>query len=150
MGIRWRKAHAGRATSGQMTVELAVAFPVLIVVALVAVNALTFFHDCAVFDRVACEAVRVQATAPAYGEDAGQACAQVEQTIRQQLDAPNLRVSVRHGTTGADLDEYTMQLMYVPTLFGRSMRAEVFGVRFPLLTHTTRYVVDSYRPGVVI
>ena len=150
MGMKGGKPRSARATSGQMTVELAVALPVLIAVTVIAVNAMAFFCDCAVFDRVACEAVRVYATAPAYGEDAGQACAMVEQAICQQLDEPNVSVSVWHGSTGADFDEYTMQLMYAPTLFGRGFRGEVFGVHLPLLTHTTRYVVDSYRPGVVI
>ena len=59
--------------SGQMTVEMAVAMPALIVVAVIAVNACTFFYQCAVFDRVVHEAVRVYATSPAYGEGPGQA-----------------------------------------------------------------------------
>ena len=54
-----------RSTRGQMTVQLAVAMPVLIIVAVIAVNALAFFAECAVFDRVAHEAVRVHAAAPA-------------------------------------------------------------------------------------
>ena len=67
-----------RFEKGQMTVELAVAMPVLIVVAVIAANALTFFAECAVFDRVAHEAVRVHAAAPAYGQGPGQSCALVE------------------------------------------------------------------------
>ena len=43
---------------GQMTVELLVVLPVVLIVAVVAVNALTFFGDCAAFDRVARNAVR--------------------------------------------------------------------------------------------
>ena len=136
--------------SGQMTVEMAVAMPALIVVAVIAVNACTFFYQCAVFDRVAHEAVRVYATSPAYGEGPGQACASVEQAVRSQLDNQNLDVSVAYAKVGADFDEYRATLSFQPTLFGMGLRSEVFGVSVPQLEHTTSYVVDSYKPGVVV
>lgn len=132
-----------------MTIELAVALPVLIIVAAIAMNALTFFHDCAVFDRVAHEAVRTHATSPAYGEGIGQCSARVEQDIRAQLDASNLNVSVAHGTAGIDYDAYTATLEYSPTLFGRSLTSSVFGVSMPTMTHTATYVVNRYKPGVI-
>lgn len=139
-----------RASAGQMTIELAVTMPVLIVVAVIAVNVMTFFSECAVFDRVAHEAVRVYAAAPAYGQNVGQSCALVEQAVRSQVSADNLDVTVSHGMTGADFDEFTVTLVFHPTLFGMGLRSEVFGVALPTLRHTTRYVIDSYRPGVVI
>lgn len=139
-----------RSQSGQMTIELALAIPALIVVAVIATNAMTFFSDCAVFDRVAHEAIRVHATAPAYGQGYDQSCALVEQTVRAQINKPNVDIRVSHGTTGFDLDEYTVTIEYAPTLFGLGLRSEVFGVPLPRLVHTTRYVVDGYRPGVVI
>ena len=135
---------------GQMTIELAIAFPVLIAVAVIAVNVLAFFGDCAVFDRVAHEAVRVYAVAPAHRETANLSCPQIEATIKSQLNASNLDVAVTHATTGLDLDEFTATLTYHPTLFGLGLRSKVFGVSLPQLTHKTRYVVDSYRAGVFI
>ena len=132
-----------------MTIELAVALPVLIAVAVIAVNVMTFFSECAVFDRVARDAVRVHAAAPAYKQGVGQSVALIDKTIRSQLSAPNLAISVTHGVTGADLDEYVMTLEYSPTLFGRGLRSEVFGVRMPRLKHEARCVIDSYKPGVV-
>lgn len=136
--------------SGQMTVEMAVAMPALIVVAVIAVNACTFFYQCAVFDRVAHEAVRVYAASPAYGEGSGQTCASVEQAVRSQLDDQNLDVSVAYAKVGADFDEYRVTLSLQPTLFGMGLRSEVFGVSMPQLEHTTSYVVDSYKPGVIV
>ena len=41
-----------RKTPGQMTIEFVVAFPAMIAVAFVAINAVLFFSDCASFDRV--------------------------------------------------------------------------------------------------
>ena len=134
----------------QMTVEMAVAMPALIVVAVIAVNACTFFYQCAVFDRVAHEAVRVYAASPAYGEGSGQACASVEQAVRSQLDDQNLDVSVADANVGADFDDYRVTLGFQPTLFGMGLRSEVFGVSMPQLEHTTSYVVDSYKPGVIV
>ena len=71
-----------------MTVELAVVFPVLLAVAVIAVNALLFFSECAAFDRVAREAVRVHAASPACGQGLEQSCALVSQTVEQAFDRP--------------------------------------------------------------
>ena len=140
----------GSREEGQMTVELAVAFPVLIIVAVIAVNALTFFADCAVFDRVAHEAVRVHATSPAYRQGTGQSVALVEQEVRSALGARNVEVEASCSTVGFDYEKYTVRLSYAPTLFGANMRAAVFGVSLPRLTHETSYVVDAYKAGVVV
>lgn len=139
-----------RSESGQMTIEVAVAFPVLIAVAVIAANVMTFFSECAVFDRVAREAVRVYAAAPAAGQTVDQSVSLVQQSIRSQLDEPNLEVEVSHGMTGPDLDEYTASLEFYPTLFGMGLRSQVFGVQLPHLTHSVDYVIDSYKPGVII
>lgn len=139
-----------RGGSGQMTIELAVAMPVLIIVAAISMNAMTFFSECAMFDRVACEAVRVHATAPAYGQGVDQSVALVEAEIKSQLDAPHLSVSVSHGVVAPDLDAYTATLEFSPTLFGRKASTDVFGVSLPRLKHSVRYVVDGYKPGAVI
>lgn len=144
-------AHRSRrGESGQMTVELAVAFPVLIIVAVIAVNALTFFVECATFDRIAHEAVRVHATSPAYGQGPDQACALIEQEIRSCVDESNLNVSVSRSNTGFDFDRYSATLEFSPTLFGMGLHSEVFGIALPKLTHTTSYVVDTYKPGVAV
>ena len=80
-------AQADARERGQMTVELAVVFPALLAVAVIAVNALLFFSECAAFDRVAREAVRLHAASPAYGQGLEQSCAQVAQTVEQALVA---------------------------------------------------------------
>ena len=135
---------------GQMTVELAVAMPVLIAIAVMAVNLLTFFADCASFDRAARDSVRIHATSPAYGQGADQACASVQGDLEAVLDADNLDIAVSHAVTGFDLDEYRCVLVYSPTLFGLGLRSEVFGVTMPQLRHEVSCVVDSYKPGVVV
>ena len=133
-----------------MTIELAVAMPVLIAVALIATNAMTFIAECAVFDRIACEAVRVYGAAPAYGQDVDSSVSLVKQALEAQFNEGNVEVEVEHGVTGADFDEYRATLVFHPNLFGRGLRSEVFGVALPHLTHEVRYVIDSYKPGVVV
>lgn len=133
-----------------MTVELAVAMPVLIIVAVIAVNAVTFFGQCAVFDRVAHEAVRVHAASPAYGQGVGGSCSLIAQDVQAAMDAPNIETSVSHGAAGLNFDRYIVTLDYHPTLFGLGLRSEVFGVALPTLTHSVTYAVDSYKAGVVI
>ena len=135
---------------GQMTVEMAVAFPVLLVVAIVAVNALTFISECASFDRLARQAVRVHAVAPAYGQGAGASCALVQQQLETAFNAENLQVSVSRAATEFDFDLYTLELEYAPTLFGMGLRSEVLGIQMPHLHHRIEYVVDVYKPGVVV
>ena len=143
MGVKRKQA-------GQMTIELACAMPALIVVAVIATNALAFFADCAEFDRVAREAVRIHAASPAYGQTADQSCALVEQTVKSTLDRPNIDLSVSHAPTGFDYEAFTVTVEYSPTLFGMGLRSEVLGVALPRLKHETTYVVDPYKPGVVV
>ena len=87
-------AQADARERGQMTVELAVVFPALLAVAVIAVNALLFFSECAAFDRVAREAVRVHTASPAYGQGLEQSCAQVAKTVEQAFDRPYLGTRV--------------------------------------------------------
>ena len=139
-----------RGRDGQMTIELAAALPVLIVVAVIAINALCFFEDCAVFDRVAHESIRVYAASPGYGQDGAQSCALIEQNIVAVLDRDNVEVSVTRSSAGFDLETYSATIEYAPTLFGMGLRSEVFGVPLPRLAHSTSLVVDVYKSGVII
>ena len=139
-----------RDSSGQMTIELAAVMPVALAIALLATNALAFFGQCAVFDRVAHEAVRIHAASPAYRQGAAQSCALVEADIMTALGGGNVDVSVTHSPVAYDLDCYTATLEFSPTLFGMGLRSQVFGVSMPRLVHTTAYVVDSYRAGVIV
>jgi hypothetical protein len=133
-----------------MTIELAVAFPVLIAVAVIAVNALSFFGECSVFDRVAHESIRVHAVSPPYGQGKSQVCALVEQDVNGAMASSNTSVSVQMSSAGLGMDRYVATLEYSPNLFGMGLRSSVFGVNLPKLTHSTVLVVDAYKPGVIV
>lgn len=137
-------------TSGQMTVELAVVFPLLMVVAVVAVNAVLFFSECAAFDRLVRDAVRVHATSPAYGQSLEQSRALVADTLGQASDRPYLEVRVVVEGVQGGYARFTATLEFSPTLFGLGLRSSVFGVALPRLKHSASMTVDPYRSGVLL
>lgn len=135
---------------GQMTVELAVALPVLLTVALVVVNAAVFFGQCAAFDNLFCDAVRVHAVSPAYGQGVAQSEALVREAMAEAFPEENVEVEVMAEDAGLGHTRFTGVLRFSPTLFGYPFRSEVFGVAFPRLAHRAQIVVDCYKPGVLL
>lgn len=148
-GLRWERNRM-RDEKGQMTVELAAAFPVMLAIALIAVNGLTFLSLAAAFDNelrtVACAAV----ASPGYGEDA-QACrARAQAALEEAFDANNVQVSVAVEDVAGGHTSVKGALEFHPTLFGLGLRREFFGVSLPPLRHEARLVVDRYKPGVFL
>lgn len=134
---------------GQMTVELLVVLPVVLIVAVIAVNALTFFGDCAAFDRLARNAVRLCAASPAYGQDVGQSALDVRAMVEEAMGRDNLEVEAEASGGALGHATFTVTLRYAPTLFGLGLRDEVLGVRLPHLEHRTSLTVDPYKPGML-
>lgn len=145
MGVRGADAERG-----QMTVELAVAFPVLIVVAVIAVNALTFFSECAAFDNAFRDAVRVHATSPAPGQGADQSGAQVQTALSAAFAKGNEQARVAVEGVSGGHTRFTGTLEYWPTLFGLGLKTSVFGIALPPLSHSASMTVDCYKPGVLL
>ena len=137
-----------RDDDGQMSVELMVVFPVAVALALVLMNGLSFMASCASFDRVARNAIRVEATAPGYGEDTGAALGRIDAVLQQEAAADNATCSV--AVSGGFMGQvtYTAFIDFAPTLFGMGMRDEVFGIALPRLHHEVSLTVDPYHPGM--
>jgi len=155
-----------------MTVELAVCIPVLLAVVGVAVNLMVFLGDCARFDRLAAETVRVEATSPGYGNYGTAARVEAVESLLSscfaQREYLSIRVQSSAGTAGElagddqnDLsgseralgfslephhETYVCTLTYRPWGFGDSF----FGIRFSGITHTRSYTIDPFRPGVLL
>lgn len=137
-------------TKGQMTIEFAVMFPVMLVIALIAFNALMFLSNCAAFDRIFREAVCVYAPSPASGEDTGQTCAHINEQLETFADKTYLACNISPSARNDGLTTYTGTLFYTPTLFGAYPLREVFGVSLPAVEHNACITVDSYKPGVFL
>ena len=133
---------------GQMTVELAVVFPVVLVVAAIVVNALLFISECAAFDRSFPQAVRL-CIAPPYGTRVEDCSQSIQESLSGQFANEHAEVSVSVGESGFSCVSFTGELIFSPTLFGMGLRSEVLGVQLPRAVHRTQYVVDPYRSGIV-
>lgn len=142
-------AAKGRQRSGQMTVELATVLPVALAIMAIVCNGMVFFSECAAFDRVARNAVRLYATVPAYGEAPAQAEENIRQLLQQRFSAPNQTVAVAREDAGG-YSRYTATITFAPTLFGINLRQEVFGVPLPTVSHSASLVVDTYKPGMLL
>ncbi len=151
-GLLKERFDCARDERGQMTVELAVMIPVLVAIAVIAMNAMLFFSECATFDRLARNAVRVFATSPAYGEDTSQSCAAALDAIEEGMgiaDKNYLEASVSVASESFGQKRFRATLRFTPTLFGMGLKSSVFGVSLPQLEHSTELVVDVYKPGVL-
>lgn len=139
-----------RSDAGQMTVEFVAAFPALVLVAVIAVNAGLFLSECAAFDRAACEAVRVHATSLAFGATADEACGAIGADLAEGFSRDYLATSVESVDKAGGLMTYAMTLEFSPTLFGTGLKTEVFGVSLPKISHRVEHTVDPYKPGVFL
>lgn len=151
-----------------MVVELAVCLPVILALVGVSLNVLGYLNVCARFDRVAADAVRSQATSPAYGEDGVTlAASRVEGVIERAFDSNtgsgfDCEFTVVAAETGGGgrsdaseggvsfsllsrLDSYECTVTYHPWPFSKIVFLQFFE-----LSHTRSYTVDPFRPGVLL
>lgn len=153
-------ARAGRGGAGQMTVELAVVTPVVIVVALVVLNLMAFLEACAAFDQAALDAVVSHGVAPAGEQSQVAAVDEVRDALAAALGregACEVEVSASPAGGAAPdatfaisplLTRYTCTLVYRP--WPRLLAMPGIVLESPLaLRHERELVVDRYRPGVV-
>lgn len=151
----------GRATRGQMTVELAVMIPVIVVVGLVVANLVRFCGQCAVFDRVALDAVLAQGVAPSGDQTSSSACGEVRDAIAGALDGASCEVEVtaeqgapKGPSAGLSFPVSPLLTTYRCTLRFRPWPGtfQIAGVAYSapaLLSHERTIVVDRFRAGVV-
>lgn len=133
-----------RREEGQMTVEAAVVFPVLLIVGFISVNAFVFLGDCAAFDIVARDAIRLQADDGSNcSQCAAEVCARIEEGLAMDYEA----VSVSCERTSAGHMAYKAKISFSPPFL---CDVQVFGVRAPALEHELSFFVSPYRAGVIV
>ena len=153
-----------RGTGGQMSVELAVVAPVVIVLALIVWNLMCFVEACAAFDQAALDAVTAHGVAPSGEQSERRAVEEVRAALEDTLSGlASCEVDVRSepaeeaaegAATGAVLTVSPLLTRYVCTLtyHPRPRLVSFPGVPYgaPLaLVHERELVVDRYRSGVV-
>ncbi|MGN0301810.1 MAG: TadE/TadG family type IV pilus assembly protein [Anaerotardibacter sp.] len=143
--------HLGtkRKSSGQMTIEFVVVFPVLIVIALIGTNAILFLSECASFDRVFRQTVCLYGASPGYEQDSSQTIAKISHELQENFSHDFETVSVSSKATSGGLTTYEGQIELTPTLFGSGPLSSVFGVDFPKIKHVSQITIDVYKPGIL-
>jgi hypothetical protein len=149
-----------------MVVELAVCIPVIMAMAAIAINLMVFLGDCARFDRVAAEVVRVRATSPAHATYGLGYCSDMVDLDLSEMfgsEHAHLRTSVEAYAVALDgsreswqegitlpfiphHEVYVCTLEYRPWGFGTTF----FGVEFSGITHMRSFTIDPFRPGVLL
>lgn len=157
----------GLATEGQMTVELAVMVPVVIVVAIAAANLVRYVELCAQFDRLAPDMVIAHGVAPA-GEmnsvaSVGAVQAALENAMGSVAGLGSIEINVSVGDVSTQpsseggitfpisplLSEFVCTLNYRPWPSSFVIAGIVY--ESPVaLSHSRAVVVDRFRPGVVV
>lgn len=135
--------------SGQATVELAVMFPIVIIIAVIAINALLFFGYCLNFDRTFRQIVSCTASSPAAGTDLGNTKANIESQLQETFDESNLNFEVEVNSVEGGNHQYIGTLKMFPTLFGMGLKQEILGVPLPTLNHSSQMTIETYKPGVI-
>lgn len=136
-------------SEGQATVELAVMFPIVLIIAFICVNALTFFSQCCAFDRDFKQIVACIGPSPSYGENIFNVKSIVEEKLKSKFDKDFIDVSVSVENVSGGFFEFDGEIKMHPTLFGMGLRSEFFGVDVPSLKHMQKITIDSYKPGVI-
>lgn len=134
---------------GQATIELAVMFPVVIVIAVIAVNSILYFSYCAEFDRLFKQSVSILAPSPAYNKGAQDIRQEIEKNLKNQFSKDYLECDVSTEASTGGMYCFTAKLKMFPTLFGLGLKREVFGISLPCLSHQQKIYVDIYKPGVI-
>lgn len=154
--MRARPSPGGE--SGQMTVELAVTIPVVIVVALTIYNLGRFIQLCAAFDEVSLDAIVTQGVSPPGEQTVLSATGAIREQVTSALPGDDFEVTVSASAPaeggGATfslaplLTRYTCTLEYRP--WPRSLAIAGTRLEAPLkLRHERTLVVDRFKSGVV-
>ena len=134
---------------GQMVVELAVVFPILIIIAVVMVNALGFASECVQFDRWARSSVIAHASAPELDKSTQDIMNEIGVEMEVTAAYPNEEATATLISASDSEIIVECELLWHPTLFGMKLNNEVFGMKLFQLSHKCKIKVDPTRSGDV-
>ncbi len=149
-----------RSKAGQMSVELAVILPVVIVAAFAIANIMAFLVCCAVFDRASLDAVIAQGVSPAGTQSEIASVDAIETALREAMgESPAVTVEVSAAPLSPSssllvsfsphLTRFTCTMRFAPWPRSLSFAGVVMEAPFEIV-HTRSLVVDRFKPGVVM
>ena len=136
--------------SGQMSIELCVTLPVVLIFMVIAIDGMMYISACASFDHIANQAILAFGCTQDRNEfDQQEAVDDIKQAIEEQGDTHIKQVSVKAESCGllGDLVKYTCQLSYSPWPLNTE-GISIFGVHLSTsLKHERTLVVRPFVPG---
>lgn len=139
-----------KSNAGQMTVEIAVVFPVVIVIAVILFNALSFASLCASFDRLATNEIRSICSSLSLEESEEENFDALVRNLNESFNDKNVSVACKKLHLSGSFMEYTCELNFFPTLFGMELKKSIFGMDLPPLKHIQKLVVDQKKEGDIL
>ena len=139
-----------RDDSGQAVVELVIALPIMLTIALIGINAGLFFEKCASFDWMFSQTARVCAAAPCNKETQSALCSNIEQKLNNYYQDAGVSVQVSASADAQGCTIYTATMEMEPTFFGFSFNNGILCATFPPLRHQTSLALSVYKPGVLV
>jgi len=133
--------------SGQMMVEVAVCLPVMISVALIVINCLSYNARCSAFDARANDAIRSFASTRAGNESAEAASGRIQAELAQSFSGSGESVEVRSEAVSMGCVRYVASFRCRPSLGGQALPESFFGLSCPEFHHETSLVVNPYQAG---
>lgn len=124
-----------RCACGQMTIECAICFPVLIALALVSYNAMSFICACSEFDRQFCEEVRIHASSLDAYSTVTSVCDDINEAMNTHYVPPENRI-ITAREQGLGIVRFTGEMIFEPTLFGNRVLQGMGFTQLPSLHHT--------------
>lgn len=133
---------------GQGTVELAIVFPVVLIVAFICINALMFISECAKYDRLYKIEISSISISPGSGQDIVAVKNKIKEKIQSQFNSGYEEVDIACSQVEGGFWLFDSEFTFYPNIFGRSIRGDIFGISLFNLKHKSKMIVDSYKPGV--
>lgn len=149
-----------RFESGQMSIEIAIIIPLVLVVAITMANIMEYLICCTLFDRVSLDAVLAHGVSPAGLQTELAAVAEVESAIEGAMGGnPAITIEVSAAALSSPsgflaslnphLTRFTCTLRFKP--WPQRIRFAGVSMEAPFeIVHTKSLVIDRYRPGVVV
>ncbi len=125
-----------RRACGQMTIECAVCFPVLLALALVSYNAMSFICACSEFDRQFCEEVRIHATSLDAYSTVTSVCDDINEAMNTHYVPPENRI-ITAREQGLGIVRFTGEMIFEPTVFGNRVLQGMGLTKLTSLRHKT-------------
>ena len=134
---------------GQMSVEMAVCLPIIIICMVIAIDVLVYMGQCARFDHIAPQEILACATSPARGQENSNCSEQVQTALQKNFSdfGQKVEISAQEGEMFNGSITYNCTLSMQPWPLGGA-GGSILGVSIPTtLKHTTKFAVDPYIPG---